>query len=607
MTDGRRAWWTAHPFALRAALVAAVALAASATSLTNGFAYDDVLIIETNPAVHDLRAPWAYFGETYWGPTRGTTALYRPLAILGYAVQWAIGDGSPLVFHAVNVLLYAAAAVVAFVLLSRLLSPVAALVGGVIFAAHPVHVEAVGNVVGQAELWVALGVLAALALYARARQTGPLTIGTGALIAGCFTAALFFKEHGIVLPALILALEWFGRATTFFFVRQEGDWRRARTLALALGLIAALYVALRVAVLGEVTGTSPAWGLLGLSAGGRARVMLALAPEFARLLFWPARLYADYSPRLIAVVPDWSTAHLPGAALVAVTLAAAMAARRRAPIASFAVVWFACTIALVSNLLFASGVLIAERTLFLPSLAVSMVLGPLIAWPLTRWRGAALTAVRTTASALLLLAVVHSAVRQRMWEDNATLFGTLVAEAPANFRGHFAVGEMYSRGGRYDDGEAAFQRSLALHPEFGPARLAHARILHFRGLCREALPEYERVLAGDPTVGLALIGRTACLVDLRRLHDARRSALDGLFVEGMEPAFQAIRRATDSLLVATDSADARNRWWREGRPFDRTGLQPRVWVILDFPTLHDAAGRMQHARPSAATSTATDR
>jgi len=597
MTERALRWWEAHPVIVHAILVAAVALAASATSLTNGFAFDDIPIIEANPSVHELRAPWTHLRETYWGPSLGAGALYRPLAIFGYSLQWAVGGGSPFVFHLVNIALYVAVAVAALAMLRQLLPGAAAFVGALLFAAHPVHVEAVGNVVGQAELWVALAVVVSVTLYARERRHGALTRRTGAAILICYAGGLLFKEHGIVLPGLLLAIELYGRATTF--TRQEGDWERARVLTLLLVLVAAVYLVARVRVLGGVTGSDTDWALRGLGVGARSLVMLGLVPEFARLLVWPARLYADYSPQLIQVHSQWSVAHLPGALLLAGVVALAIGLRRRALHVALGVTWFACTIALVSNVPFASGVLIAERTIFLPSLGLALVAGPMLAWPLTQWRGAALTAARTVVVSVLTVAVAHSAVRQRVWEDNATLFGTLVAEAPENFRGHFAVGEMYAIGGRFEAGDEAMQRSLALYPEFGPARLTRARILHFRGLCNEALPEYERVLAADPEVGLAKIGRAACLVDLGQLHAARQAAMDGLFVEGMEPAFQIIRRAADSLLMATDSADVRNRWKREGLPFDRTGRPVRIWVIRDVPTLKPIAGRMQETRPSA--------
>ena len=92
-------------------LLVVLALAASASSLGNGFAYDDTWIISSNTRIHSLAEWWRFFGQSYWPPTY-QQALYRPLTILAFAVEWAIGGGRPWPFHLANVLLYVGCGVV---------------------------------------------------------------------------------------------------------------------------------------------------------------------------------------------------------------------------------------------------------------------------------------------------------------------------------------------------------------------------------------------------------------------------------------------------------------------------------------------------------------
>jgi hypothetical protein len=97
---------------------ALVAACAALPALGNGFALDDVYMIVENSRVHSLRAPWRFFAQTYWPPDRGA-ALSRPVTVLGFAIQWAAGGGSPAVFHIVSLVLAAAtAAAVAWFALS---------------------------------------------------------------------------------------------------------------------------------------------------------------------------------------------------------------------------------------------------------------------------------------------------------------------------------------------------------------------------------------------------------------------------------------------------------------------------------------------------------
>ena len=141
--------------------VALFALGAAASSLGNGFALDDLPLVQQNPRVRQLAPPWTYLAQTYWPPGRGP-ALYRPLTVAGFAVQWSLGRGAPLAFHLTNMMLYLLVALLVLAVARRLLPLPAAFGTALLFAVQPVHAEAVGSVVGQAELWAALFSLVAV-------------------------------------------------------------------------------------------------------------------------------------------------------------------------------------------------------------------------------------------------------------------------------------------------------------------------------------------------------------------------------------------------------------------------------------------------------------
>ena len=187
-------------------LIVVLALAASASSLGNGYAYDDSWIISTNTRVHSLHHWWNFFGQSYWPPSY-QQALYRPLTILAFAIEWAIAGGKPWPFHVANVLLYVACCLLLYRFARLLLPAFAAWVVAALFAVHPVHVEAVGNSVGQAELWVAAIFLAAMSRYVTWRREGPLGWSRIGALAGLYLASILFKENGVVLIGLLAALE----------------------------------------------------------------------------------------------------------------------------------------------------------------------------------------------------------------------------------------------------------------------------------------------------------------------------------------------------------------------------------------------------------------
>ncbi|MGE3618744.1 MAG: hypothetical protein AB7L66_22955, partial [Gemmatimonadales bacterium] len=130
----------------RAALFLLLGLAVLATgrALGNGFAFDDVPIIVENAQVHSVAPPWVYAQQSYWPPANLGEA-YRPWTIWGFALQWALGNGSPFVFHFVNLLLTAGLTLVVFGLARQWLPLAGAAVAAACFAVHPVLVEATAN------------------------------------------------------------------------------------------------------------------------------------------------------------------------------------------------------------------------------------------------------------------------------------------------------------------------------------------------------------------------------------------------------------------------------------------------------------------------------
>ncbi len=184
--------------------IAALALLASGVGIHNGFAYDDRWIIAENANAHSLNRPWELFGTTYWPTTRGAS-LYRPLTIPLYAAQWVFGGGAPFLYHLVNISLYVVDSVLVLLLGLQCLPRSGAWVAAALFAVHPVHVEAVANVVGQAELWIGLVLLGTVLIYVRERQGGvPLPRWAAAAILALYAVGLLIKENAIVLPALLV-------------------------------------------------------------------------------------------------------------------------------------------------------------------------------------------------------------------------------------------------------------------------------------------------------------------------------------------------------------------------------------------------------------------
>jgi protein O-mannosyl-transferase len=447
-------WMTDRNAALAAAFLATVV---HLHALANGFAYDDVVLILGDPRVHSLRDAAGFLVGGYWAdPDLG---LYRPLTSISFALNYAVAGPQPAAFHAVNILLHAAAAALVFVLLIQRLPRLAAFAGAAVFAVHPVHVEAVANVVGRGELLAAIFLLSACILWMRRdSRMHAASLGVPLL----FLFGLFAKESVVVLPALLLLLD---AAAGRLRMRDIGSYAR-RNAAVAAGLVFVIgsYAALRAIALPVLTPTrlDPA---LAVAAPGTERLLTALQawPQFARLLFLPVTLLADYGPGVITPADGITTPAVVGALLVTGSLlAGTFLFAARCTNAGAAVLWFVIAILPVSNLLLPIGVLVAERTLYIPSVALALGVASAfahVAKDAARTRGA----VFATAAVVLLFAA-RTAVRVPDWQSTESIFAAQIRDRPDSFRGQWIEAKRLRELDDPNGALTAYARAVQLWP-----------------------------------------------------------------------------------------------------------------------------------------------
>jgi len=370
----------------------------------------------------------------------------------------------------VNVLWHAAATLLVWMLAAEVLAPVAAGVTALLFAVHPVHVEAVSNVVGRLEPMAATFVLAALLAHRKASLAAP----------PLFALALLSKESAIVLLALVLAND----------AVLERDWRsalRARRLLYAgYAGVTLAYLGVIVTVFANRALSIPARALAGTGTIYRLELVARVVPHYVRLLIAPADLSASYAPNVITPEPGLSIATALGIAIIVlVALAFAVSLKRgRWPEMTFALAWVPIALAPVSNVLFPSGVLLAERTLYLASVGVCLAAGAIAERFLVRRAGMVLA---LTASVVLAFAI-RTWTRTPAWRDDRTYLLTLLADHPESYEAHLAAGRALKGANSLNEAE----RELVIARRIFPRDSA---------VYREAAEIAERL--GRPTIAIA--------------------------------------------------------------------------------------------------------
>ena len=400
------------------------------------FVYDDVFIIERNPAV--AGGAWSdCLTKPYWPTDIQLDPLYRPVTTLSLRLNYAVFGDRPLGFRVTNGILHAVCSALVALLAMRLWHSSAirsGVIAGLLFAAHPVHTEAVALVVGRAELLSALCCLWLLCRhvgYLQGPRTPSIRYHLGNTL--IFALAVGAKEHGVLaLPAIMCLDIWARRSTAGPAGLRVRVDRLARSHYLGLMLALAMFLFARWLMFGGRTSLPVDHVDPMANPLAAAPVLTALATPLA-LLWLAVRLIVS----AVGLCPIWSVGGfdlpqtlgradvLAGVALGVLVVAIAMVGLRRRWTVSVPVALLGLFLLLPCHFIPAANWLFAERWLYLPSaFAVVLLAGA------GRYRPAIPVAV-----VVAVACAVATWNYQKHWAGNFELFSAVVARQPNSYHG----------------------------------------------------------------------------------------------------------------------------------------------------------------------------
>ncbi|PYP08488.1 MAG: hypothetical protein DMD59_12060 [Gemmatimonadetes bacterium] len=465
---------TRHAVLFSALLAAAVA----APSIRNEFVADDRWVVAGRTVLQHPPSVGAVLAEPYWPVTFGGS-MWRPAVLISFALDYRVSE-SPHWFHATNVV-WAAIATALFALLAcELGGPLVGLIAGLLFAVHPVHVEAVANVVGRAEMMAAAGYAAALlcALRAEHRRVYLLGVAAGAAF------AIVSKEIAATLPATVFLV----------YIARGIDWRSAWRPAVAatVPIVAYFVVYALVNTHAVFFAGGLAVGLEGVGMLRRTSAMVPISLQWWRLLLVPAHLSADYSPGELTVVSGMTFGHVAAVLVWGIVGYAAWRTRRTVPGIAIGLAWLVITISPVANIVVPTEFLVAERTLYLPSFGVVFALASLAAW--APWSPRVRTAV---VGVVVALSAARSIARVPAWHDDETHYQALKRDAPRSYRTLWLEGNDEFAAGRWGSGEQLLLKSIAFAPNAAGPRYDLGRFYIRAKLWQPAIRQLQAAVAVD--------------------------------------------------------------------------------------------------------------
>jgi tetratricopeptide (TPR) repeat protein len=479
---------------LLAAAIVLAALAAYVPALGAGWIWDDDFYVTGNRTLDDLGGLARIWTETDANPQ------YYPMTFTSLWIDRHLFGDRPAGYHLENVLLHAAAALLAWRTL-RFLGVPGAWLAAAVFAVHPVHVESVAWVTERKNTLCAVFSFAAafvFLLFALATPGRAPRFARAWIALALFVAALLSKTACAPLPAALAGIVLWKRGS---IPRRTGAW-----------LLAMLAVA---AVMGSVTATLEH---RQVGAQGEAfslplleRALLAARCVWIYLgkVLWPASLMFVY-PRPQAPPAD------PASYLAPLALAAAFgtlwALRRRiggGPLAGASYYVLLLFPALgFFNVYPMQYSYVSDHFQYLATIApIAMAAAALAA-------GTARVGTGPRAGASVALLVVLSVLTWRqcgIYRDEETLWRDTVARNPAAWLAQVNLGKLLERRGETEEAALRYRAALESNPRQRDALGGLANLLAARGQLDEAIVLYRKVTELSPNepfarynLGLAL-------------------------------------------------------------------------------------------------------
>jgi protein O-mannosyl-transferase len=480
-----------------ALVLAEIVIVAFAPAFRAGFVlWDDDHYFLANPHYRGLgpsHLSWMF--TVMWGH-------YMPLTWLSHGLDYVLWGMRPAGYHALNVLLHAAATGLAYFVALRLLDAAvatvsrlalrfAAALSALLFAVHPLRVESVVWITERRDVLCGVFFLGAVLCYLRAVEADdPRRTRWYCCAVALAGLALLSKAMAVTLPAVLLLLDVYPlrRLGPGRWARPE-VWREKLPFA-ALSAAAAVLAIVAQRSVGTLSDLR-AVGLLeriGLTCYGLV--------FYAWKTLFPARLSPLYeAPHDYATLTPW---FLGSAVVVAAVAAALVAGRNRWPGLVAAGAAFVVLLLPVLGLLHFGLHIAADRNTYFAGLAVAMLAGGVVLHLLNASRS--VTVARCTVASAVVIVLILSVLTWRqsqVWRDSRTLWAHALAVSPSSVA-HAKLGVLLEEEGKTEEAIARFREALRLRPDNAYAAnnwgIALANVWRFS----EALVRFEAALRMNP-------------------------------------------------------------------------------------------------------------
>ncbi|HAX62211.1 MAG TPA: hypothetical protein DCX95_06650 [Elusimicrobia bacterium] len=456
-------------------------------ALKSEFVFDDEFIVEKNTLIRSMKNIPQIFVSSYWGEHSKDTLLYRPIVITTFAIDYSIWKLKPFGYHLTNVAINTVNCALFYFFTLLIFSSLSvenkltqkhylfAFISGLIFAVHPVHTEAVTNIVGRTELLTMFFYISAFMLYVKLNHRFYFYW----LSLVCYLLGLLSKEMAITLPAILVLYD--------LLIYGIKNIKPRIKYYFGYGFIAISYFVLRTLVLGKVAGQEQVWMMAEDTFPIRFFTIIKILGYYVKLLFLPFGLRPEYEGiKAISITEPAVFTSI----LFFIVLIALLKKYHHNKILLFSILWFFITILPVSNIIPIGG-FIGERFLYLPSIGFCWIVGEFFS---TNEKKYYLSFRFIFLIVIITFFSVSTIKRNNDWLTDYTLWMATLKIDPNNYKAHYNLGVIAREEKRYEEAEKKLKKAVELRPTSIPAHSELAFLYFKQELWDKAIEMYKKSL-----------------------------------------------------------------------------------------------------------------
>ncbi|MEZ4846022.1 MAG: tetratricopeptide repeat protein [Bdellovibrionota bacterium] len=431
-------------------MIAMATLVIWGVTLSYGFVWDDFPMIAANSSLHDLSIFVRGWSHDFWmlHDSPQPSGYWRPVPTMVHALIMQF-TSAPWAFHLLNVFLHFLIACFFYRFLVHTRWIKWFWISIFFFLWHPINAETVSFNSAIPDLLSAVFGLAALMFWTDAHLSKTKKMSWTLI---CLALSFLSKESGVFFGLFMIGME--------FLLHRDRIKNNAKVLISILGLIA-IYALLHLGVTHGL-GTREIWG--GSLSIHIATVLKLFIYELF-LIFVPI----GSSPTRDFALGAWNQWQVwLGMLFLISSVAGLFMFRKSKPMVAFAIFFYLIFWFPVSNIIPAEG-LIADRYLYLPSMAIAFAIGLLfnrcdrfpkiVGFVFVAWG---------------VWAIDHSLV----WKNSEKLWSHAIINSPRSSVAWNEWGNIQSSKREYQNAYDAYSRALQLRPQYRDASYNRTLVMY---------------------------------------------------------------------------------------------------------------------------------